>query len=66
LSVHGDAFNLLPIYDIYSMEFAPKNNGEMLPFVFNLPDLIDIGLEKRNYSVDRITSQKLLGTNSRR
>lgn len=31
---HNDGFSLLPIYDMCSMGFAPKSNGEVTPFAF--------------------------------
>jgi len=31
---HHDSFALLPIYDMCSMGFAPKSNGEVTPFQF--------------------------------
>ncbi len=41
LAVRGDGFSLLPIYDMCSMGFAPKGNGEVMPFKFTQPDLDD-------------------------
>jgi len=38
LSMQGDTFNLLPIYDMCSMGFAPRNNGEVMPFAFSTPE----------------------------
>jgi len=35
---HRDGFALLPIYDMCSMGFAPKSNGEVLPFKFEKPE----------------------------
>lgn len=46
LSVHGDVFSLLPIYDMCSMGFSPKKNGEVMPFAYIKPDLPEIGLAK--------------------
>jgi len=46
LSMHGSVFNLLPIYDMCSMGFAPKNNGEVLPFVFTSADLTAANLQE--------------------
>jgi hypothetical protein len=45
LSIEGDKFRLLPVYDMCSMGFAPKT-GEILPFDFQ-PDLqeVDIAME---------------------
>ena len=34
---HRDGFALLPIYDMCSMGFAPKSNGEVLPYQFARP-----------------------------
>ena len=31
-ATHNDGFSLLPIYDMCSMGFAPKSNGEVTPF----------------------------------
>ncbi len=36
---HLDGFSLLPIYDMCSMGFAPKSNGEVTPFSFSTPDI---------------------------
>lgn len=37
LSIENDSFRLLPVYDMCSMGFAPKRNGEILPFSFEVP-----------------------------
>ena len=34
LSLEGEVFRLLPLYDMCSMGFAPKSGGEVQPFVF--------------------------------
>lgn len=34
---HNQGFSLLPIYDMCSMGFAPRSNGEVLPFKFSCP-----------------------------
>jgi hypothetical protein len=39
LSIDGDFFRLLPMYDVCSMGFAPKSGGEVLPFTFEAPNL---------------------------
>lgn len=44
LSINNDIFRLLPIYDMCSMGFVPKNSGEVPPFIFDPPDLDSIGL----------------------
>jgi len=44
LSIQGDVFKLLPIYDMCSMGFAPRKNGEVMPFSFAKPDLADESL----------------------
>lgn len=36
---HNNGFALLPIYDMCSMAFAPKSNGEILPFVAKEPKI---------------------------
>lgn len=58
LSIHGDVFSLLPIYDMCSMGFSPKKNGEVLPFSYIKPDLPDIGLAKWQLeSVEKMAEQ---------
>lgn len=39
---HRNGFALLPIYDMCSMGFAPKSNGEVTPFSFKLPETFKI------------------------
>lgn len=34
LGIDGDSFQLLPVYDMCSMGFAPKSSGEVAPFAF--------------------------------
>jgi len=41
LSICGDVFNWLPIYDMCSMGFAVIKNGEVLAFSFAGLDLAD-------------------------
>jgi hypothetical protein len=36
---HNSGFSLLPIYDMCSMGFAPKNGGDVLPFQFKQPEI---------------------------
>ncbi len=36
-SMHRDMFSLLPIYDMCSMGFAPRSNGEVTPLKFRWP-----------------------------
>ena len=48
LGLHGEVFNLLPIYDMCSMGFAPKNNGEVMPFTFAVPDIPKALLDSDN------------------
>ncbi len=36
---HNDGFALLPIYDMCSMGFAPKSNGEIVPFDYKELDI---------------------------
>lgn len=38
---HNDGFSLLPIYDMCSMGFAPKSNGEVTPFSFSKPNIAE-------------------------
>ncbi|MDQ6960943.1 MAG: type II toxin-antitoxin system HipA family toxin YjjJ [Mariprofundaceae bacterium] len=45
LSIEGDCFKLLPIYDMCSMGFAPKS-GEVLAYDFVAPKLDDLSLEE--------------------
>ncbi len=41
LSIEGDVFRILPVYDMCSMGFVPKN-GEVRPFRFDSPNLDDL------------------------
>ncbi len=41
LSIEGDVFRILPVYDMCSMGFVPKS-GEVRPFRFECPDLGDL------------------------
>lgn len=38
-ATHHDGFSLLPIYDMCSMAFAPKSNGEILPYSYSEPTI---------------------------
>lgn len=44
LAIKNGIFGLLPLYDMCSMGFAPKAGGDVLPFVFKVPDLEGTGL----------------------
>ncbi|PHS73196.1 MAG: phosphatidylinositol kinase [Cycloclasticus sp.] len=58
LSIHGDVFSLLPIYDMCSMGFAPKKNGEVQPFSYVKPDLPEVGFTQRQLkSVETLVDQ---------
>jgi len=48
LGFRGEVFNLLPIYDMCSMGFAPNNNGEVMPFTFTMPDIPKALLDSDN------------------
>jgi len=37
-----DIFSLLPIYDMCSMRFSPRSNGEVAPLKFKWPEMIKI------------------------
>jgi hypothetical protein len=39
LSMEGDSFRLLPVYDMCSMGFAPKSGGVLQPFDFERSDI---------------------------
>lgn len=39
-TTHRDMFSLLPIYDMCSMGFAPKSNGEVAPLQFSWPERV--------------------------
>ena len=41
-AAHQEGFTLLPIYDMCSMGFAPKSNGEVAPLKFNWPENIRV------------------------
>jgi hypothetical protein len=43
-SAQENTFHLLPIYDMCSMGFAPKSNGEVLPYSFETPEIPNIEL----------------------
>lgn len=43
LAIEGDAFRLLPIYDMCSMGFAPRS-GEVRPYEFKAPDIEGIDI----------------------
>lgn len=58
LSIHGDVFSLLPIYDMCSMGFVPKKNGEVLPFSYIKPDLPDVGFSNQQLiSVEKMVDE---------
>jgi hypothetical protein len=44
LAMKNGIFNLLPLYDMCSMGFAPKASGEVLPFVFKAPNFEGTGI----------------------
>ncbi|MDY0220112.1 MAG: type II toxin-antitoxin system HipA family toxin YjjJ [Desulfobacterium sp.] len=46
LSIDGDFFKLLPIYDMCSMGFAPKSGGEVTPFTFEPPPIKDADINE--------------------
>ncbi|MFO7885191.1 MAG: hypothetical protein R6U68_10240, partial [Desulfobacteraceae bacterium] len=54
LSMNGDKFHLLPVYDMCSMGFAPKS-GEVLPFEFE-PDRQDTDLDEQLRSYESMPS----------
>ncbi|SFR62541.1 HipA domain-containing protein [Thiomicrospira sp. ALE5] len=41
-ATHRDIFALLPIYDMCSMGFAPKSNGEVAPLQFSWPESVKV------------------------
>lgn len=43
LAINGDVFNILPVYDMCSMGFAPKS-GDVLPYKFTPPYLANSSL----------------------
>ena len=50
LTIDGDIFKPLPIYDMCSMGFAPKAS-EVMPFVFKPPKIDTLGLNSNQISV---------------
>ena len=44
LGMEGNVFKLLPVYDMCSMGFAPRPNGELPPFAFKPPLAAETGL----------------------
>jgi hypothetical protein len=51
LSMDGDVFRLCPVYDMCSMGFAPKSNGEVMPFNFTPPSLDTLNLNEAQHSI---------------
>lgn len=47
-SAQENTFHLLPIYDMCSMGFAPRSNGEVLDYQFKTPEIPEIGLDNKN------------------
>jgi len=47
LGIEGNVFRLLPVYDMCSMGFAPKSNGEVMPFTYALPDIKSADLKEK-------------------
>jgi hypothetical protein len=43
LSIDGEVFRILPVYDMCSMGFAPKS-GEVQPYRFDCPDLGELSM----------------------
>lgn len=50
LSIDGDVFRLLPVYDMCSMGFAPKSGGEVMPYRFAPPDYKGWNLDEAGIS----------------
>ena len=50
LSIEGNVFRLLPVYDMCSMGFAPKRSGEVLPYNFTLPEYRHVNLRPESVS----------------
>ena len=50
LSIDGDVFRILPVYDMCSMGFAPKG-GDVLPYSFTPPDLSGLDLQSQSVEV---------------
>lgn len=50
-SIDGDAFKLLPAYDMCSMGFAPKSGGELRPYSFVPKHPQRINLSDKSYEV---------------
>jgi hypothetical protein len=46
LSLEGEVFRLLPLYDMCSMGFAPGSGGEVQPFAFVPPEPKAFGIGK--------------------
>jgi hypothetical protein len=49
LSIDGDSFKLLPMYDMCSMGFAPKSGGEVRSFVFETLRLQDTDINEEQF-----------------
>jgi hypothetical protein len=50
-SIEGSVFRLLPVYDMCSMGFAPKNGGEVLPYSFVPPEYKGTNLNEASIGV---------------
>lgn len=50
LSIDGGVFRLCPVYDMCSMGFAPKSNGEVTPISFTEPSISVVGIDERHLS----------------
>lgn len=48
VSIEGNVFRLCPVYDMCSMGFAPKSNGDVAPFDFTSPSVSEVNLEERH------------------
>ncbi len=50
MGIDGGIFRLLPVYDMCSMGFAPKSNGEVTPFAFERPEVEVEGLDEEKFN----------------
>jgi len=51
LGIDGNIFRLLPVYDMCSMGFAPKSNGETPPYNFTPPLINGANLEPKDFEI---------------
>ena len=54
LGIDGNIFRILPVYDMCSMGFAPKSNGETPPYNFTPPLINGVNLEPKDLGIAEV------------